>query len=54
MPTPERKTDPEKLDEEARRAALDEHIAELVARAPEMTSEQAARIRRLFRYGPVG
>ena len=67
MPTPEQlATDPENLPElgeieEARaalrqadeRAALDKHFDELVARAPEMTEEQAARIRRLFRYGPT-
>jgi hypothetical protein len=30
----------------------DEHIAQLVARAPRMTPEQAARLRQLFKYGP--
>jgi hypothetical protein len=34
-------------------AALDKHIDELVARAPRMTEDQAARLRRLFRYGPA-
>ena len=34
-------------------AALDRHIAEVVARAPRMTPEQADRLRRLFRYSPV-
>ena len=31
-------------------AALDRHIAEVVARAPRMTPEQADKLRRLFRY----
>lgn len=28
------------------------YIAEIIARAPRMTEEQAAKIRRLYRYGP--
>ncbi len=35
------------------KAALDKHIAELVAAAPRMTAEQRATIRRVFRYGPA-
>jgi hypothetical protein len=35
------------------RAALDKHIDEVVARAPRMTSAQADRLRRLFRYAPA-
>jgi hypothetical protein len=34
-------------------AALDRHIAELVASWPRMTPEQRDRIGRVFRYGPA-
>ena len=34
--------------------ALTRHFAEVVARAPKMTAEQAAYLRRLFRYLPAG
>jgi hypothetical protein len=39
---------------ELERVALDRHIDELVAKAGRMTSEQADRVRRLFRYAPAG
>lgn len=34
------------------RAATDRVIDEIVARAPKMTAEQAARVGRIFRYAP--
>jgi hypothetical protein len=40
--------DPQDLE----RARTDKSIDEIVARAPRMTPEQAARIRELFRYLP--
>ena len=44
------------LDPEAaaiEQAALDRHIAALVASVPRMTPEQRDTIRRVFRYGPA-
>jgi hypothetical protein len=44
------------LDSEAaavEHAALDRHIADLIASMPRMTPEQRDTIRRVFRYGPV-
>jgi len=38
---------------EIEQVALDRHIDELVARAPQMTPEQRDRLRRSFRYGPA-
>ena len=40
--------DPEDLE----RARTDRAIDEIVARAPKMTPEQAARVGRIFRYAP--
>jgi hypothetical protein len=40
--------DPAELD----RAATDRVIDDIVARAPKMTPEQAARVGRIFRYAP--
>jgi hypothetical protein len=37
---------------EFERAATDKSIDEIVARAPKMTPEQAARVGRIFRYAP--
>ena len=37
---------------ELERAANDRAIDDIVARAPKMTAEQAARVGRVFRYAP--
>jgi hypothetical protein len=37
---------------ELERAATDRVIDDIVARAPKMTPEQAARVGRIFRYAP--
>jgi hypothetical protein len=46
-------SDPTPETEQFEESRLEEHIRELVARAPKMTAEQAARLRQLFRYGPA-
>ena len=40
-------------DETAERARIDRKIDDLVAAAPKPTSEQSARLRRLFTYAPA-